>query len=293
MPKRQGRFPLRDKVEEIDRIYRLIAREIIRVLSKIDIGDYRELKVMEIRESINRLITMLNRSAVKWTERAVPEAYHIAEEISRIRLEILGINKNGDFQKKTHKQTIEYEIKIMIDDLIKANQSIKQDVAVYLYLAGQAAMSLSRFQAFDMRDEAFIDDLLDDALRAGETRGYAMRKVKNYYKDRFGEMKFININGRNYEMRAYADLVAKTRLRVVQTKAVLNSCKEYENDLVEVSDHGTDCLICQEFEGRIYSLSGQDPIYPYLDIYTPFHPRCQHNIRPTSEIAIESRRSNA
>ncbi|MCK4829210.1 hypothetical protein KA005_76510, partial [bacterium] len=86
---------------------------------------------------------------------------------------------------------------------------------------------------------------------------------------------------------------AKTRLRTVQTKSVLNSCKEYDNDLVEVSAHGCDCIICEVYEGGIYSLSGRHTTYPYLDSYPPWHPRCQHHIRPTSEEALKARQQYA
>ena len=291
MPERQGRFPLRERVDELERIYGLVAREIIRVLAMIDIGDYRELKAMKTRESIDRLIQMLNRSAMKWTQKATREAYNKARKISETRFAIMGISKSGDFQEKTHKQTIEYEADKTVTDLIKANQSIKQNVATYLYLAGQAAVGLTQFQAFDMRDEELIDDLLGDALRAGETRGFAMRTVRDFFKQRFGDAKFITINGRNYEMRAYADLVAKTRLRVTQTEAVKNNCEEYQNDLVQISDHGSEFDdICLHYEGGVFSISGKDTKYPYLDMWPPFHPRCQHSASPTSEIVLETRR---
>lgn len=116
-----------------------------------------------------------------------------------------------------------------------------------------------------------------------------MRAVKEYYRERFGEAQFIRINARNYEMRAYADLVAKTRLRVVQSEAVKNSCQQYQNDLVEISSHNTVCNICIPYEGNVYSVSGGHPKYPYLDAWPPFHPRCQHSAAPTSEIALEAR----
>lgn len=293
MPERQGLVPLRDRVREIDRIYGIVEREIARTLALMDIGNYKELKAIEIKDEIDRLVNMLNHAAVKWTENAVPEAYEKAYAISKTRLEILGIMRDYNFREKTHKQAIKEQEDITIDTLIRANQSIKVNVATFLYLASQAAKGLSQFQAFDMRDEEFIDELLGDALRAGETRGYAMKAVREFFKERFGDAQFININGRNYEMRAYADLVAKTRLRVVQTEAVLNSCKEYDNDLVQVSDHGCDCLICEEYEGNVYSLSGRSSAYPYLDSYPPWHPRCQHNISPTSEVALGVRRQYA
>ncbi len=294
MPERIGRFPLQDRVQELSRIYGIFAKEIALELTRVDIGDYKELSAMKTRKAIDRLIQMLNNSAMRWTRQSIPEAYNKARGISETRFAIMGINKSGEFQEKTHEQTIEYEETKTMNYLIRANQSIKQNVATYLYLANSAARGLSQFQAFDMRDEELIDDLLGDALRAGETRNYAMRQVRNYYRQKFGDAKFININGRNYEMRAYADLVAKTRLRVVQTEAVKNSCEEYQNDLIQISDHGSEFDdICLNYEGDVFSISGNHPVYPFLDAWPPFHPRCQHNASPTSEVALEVRRRYA
>jgi len=284
-----GRIPLGGKVRELERIYGTVEREIAKEMALMDIGNYQELKAVSTQEKIYALVDMLNMAAIKWSNEAVPEAYERGYTVSKTRLEILGVQKNEEFNSKTHEQAIEYLADETMDVLIKANQSIKLNVAIFLYLARQAARGLSQFQAFDMRDEEVIDELLGDALRAGETRGYAMKAVREHFRARFGDAQFIRINGRNYNLRSYADLVAKTRLRVVQTEAVLNSCKEYENDLVQVSDHGTDCQICLPYEGNIYSLSGKSSAYPYLDSYPPWHPRCQHNISPTSEIVLEAR----
>jgi len=293
MAKTQGRIPLRDRVRELDRIYAMAEKRIARELALMDIGNYQELRAIKTQEKINGLVKMLNTAAIKWTRKAIPEAYVKAEAIARARLEIIGAEKSDEFSYKTHNQTIEDDAETTADFLIKANQSIKVNVATFLYLARQASMGLSQFQAFDMRDEEVISDLLDEALAAGETRGYAAKAVREHFRKQFGEAKFITINGRNYNMRKYADLVAKTRLRVVQTDAVLNSCKEYENDLVKVSAHGTTTPICIPYEDNVYSLSGKHPIYPYLDAYTPFHPRCQHSIMPTSEAALEWREAHA
>lgn len=281
-----GRIPLRNRIRELDRIYGVAEREIAREMALMDIGNYRELKVVKTQEKIYGLVKMLNTAAIKWSEGAVREAYEKGYAVSRIRLEILGVQKDEDFNRKTHEQAIEYQIDKTMDDLIKANQSIKLNVATFIYLARQTARGLSQFQAFDMRDEQLIDELLGDALRAGETRGYALRLVKQYYAERFGDAQFIKINGRNYNLRSYADLVAKTRLRVVQTEAVKNSCQEYNNDLIQISDHGCDCDICRDYEGNVYSISGSHPTYPYMDAWPPYHPRCQHSALPTSEAAL-------
>lgn len=289
MANKLGRIPLGDEVRKLERIYGTVEREIAKEMALMDIGNYRELKAVKTQEKIDGLVKMLNKAAIKWSKEAIPEAYERGYAVSKTRLEILGVRKNEEFNDKTHRQAIEHQINETMDVLIKANQSIKLNVATFIYLARQAARGLSQFQAFDMRDEELIDELLGEALRAGETRGFASRIVREYFAEKFGDAQFIRINGRDYNLRKYADLVAKTRLRVVQTEAVLNACKEYENDLVQVSDHGTECPICIPYEGNVYSLSGRSSAYPYLDDYPPWHPRCQHNISPTSEVVLEAR----
>ena len=289
MAERIGRIPLGDRVRELDRMYGAVEKEITKELLSTDVGNYQEVKVVRAQEKIDKLIKMLNREAIRWSKAAVPEAYEEGYDVSRTRLEILGAQRDEEFNDKIHEQTVDFETDETIDILIKANQSIRMNVGMYFYLVRQAARGLMQIQEFDFRDEEFIAGLLDDAIRAGESRGYAKKLITDYIKSEVGEGKFIQIRGRNYKMSSYADLVAKTRLRHVQTEAVRKSCKEFENDLVEVSDHGTSTVICIPYEGNVYSLSGKHPVYPYLEAYPPFHPRCQHHIRPTSEVALEAR----
>jgi hypothetical protein len=87
----------------------------------------------------------------------------------------------------------------------------------------------------------------------------------------------------------YAKMVARTTFAEAQTQATLDQCTRYENDLVQVSHHGTDCAICKEYEGKIYSISGNDPKCPKLEKKPPFHGNCEHGLNPTSEEAIRVR----
>lgn len=286
---RIGRIPLRKRVRMLEMDYYIAQKDIQKALLSINVANYSELAAADIRKKIDMQIRQLNRKAIRWAKESVPMAYRDSYLISKTRLEILGAKKSLYFNAKKHRNSIDEYIDKTMDDLIKANQSIKMNVAMYLYLVRQAIKGLMQIQAFDIREEAFIADLLDEELRAGATRGHAQRLIMEHLKIQALDGQFIQIHGRNYNMRKYADLVAKTRLRHVQTEAVLNSCKEYENDLVEVSDHGCDCNICLPYEGNIYSLSGSHPTYPFLDSYPPWHPRCQHNISPTSEVALEWR----
>lgn len=93
-----------------------------------------------------------------------------------------------------------------------------------------------------------------------------------------------------YRMSKYTELVGRTTMREAQTKATLDACAQYENDLVRVSDHGCDCDECEPYEGKTYSISGRSADYPMLEDEPPFHPNCKHFLSPTSEEQRELRR---
>lgn len=106
-----------------------------------------------------------------------------------------------------------------------------------------------------------------------------------------GEASFIEINGRNYNLKAYSELVARTTMREAQTDATKELCREYDNDLVQFSKHDSPCEVCAPLEGQVFSVSGTDPDYPELtdDETPPIHPRCEHNLNPTSANALRWR----
>lgn len=144
-----------------------------------------------------------------------------------------------------------------------------------------------------------MDDLLipghllekwaEEAVTKGRARGWLSSKIHDYLIENLKEDTVFQIDGQTYKPKKYAEMVARTALREAQTKATLESCRQYENDLVEVSIHPTDCEICRVFEGRIFSISGTHPTYPKLEKKPPFHLGCRHSILPTSEAAIEVR----
>lgn len=92
------------------------------------------------------------------------------------------------------------------------------------------------------------------------------------------EGKFIEINGRNYNLERYSETLARTRIREAQTAGVQRYAEESGQDLVRVSDHSTLTPKCENYEGKIYSISGKSAKYPKLEMWTPFHPNCLHVI---------------
>jgi hypothetical protein len=80
----------------------------------------------------------------------------------------------------------------------------------------------------------------------------------------------------NYDAKKYAELVMRTRMRESETNATIQTGLSLGSDLVQVSSHNTNCDICAEYEGKIYSIGGVSKDFPKLEEEPPFHPNCKH-----------------
>ena len=289
MPRIQGRIPDRKRVYELRKYYSTMANLLKDDLLMLDIETFKETKAISLQKKIDSTIRRMNKFSVNWSHESAPEAYRQAAMIARTSLDILGAKKDTNFDDKIHSQSMEKAGDMTASVLMKANKSINVNIGIYIYLIREAVKDIMQLQAFDLRSEEIIAGLLDDTIRAGGTRGELQRLIRIHFKREIYAKKFININGRNYNLTSYAETVARTRLRMVQSEAVKNVCAQYDNDLIEISSHGTDCTICFPWEGNIYSISGKHSHYPYLTEWPPFHPRCEHSAAPTSEAAIATR----
>lgn len=109
--------------------------------------------------------------------------------------------------------------------------------------------------------------------------------AKELYRD-FTYM--VDAAGRKWEPANYARMYSNTRANEVSVDTTLERLTELEIDMVQVSDHNTLTPLCQEFEGRVYSLKGKTEGLPVLEILPPFHPNCKHRIRPITRRISQS-----
>ena len=100
--------------------------------------------------------------------------------------------------------------------------------------------------------------------------------------------------GRSWSLHTYCSMVTRTTSRQAEVMAVLTA--DPEQDLYQISRHGTTCGLCAPYEGRVYSKSGADPDFPPLadafgkvdpdgpnsltNTYLNIHPNCLHVLIP-------------
>lgn len=285
-----GVIPERKDLSVLTKFYGKISKEIKAIVMNLVIEGYTEIRAMRARKLVEGLVHRLNVFVSGWTRTASRDAYRDAVKIGVVRMDILGLKSDPEFDKTIHARTIDIYRDDTFKVFVESNSSIIENVNALFSMARAATEPLEQFQAWDMRDEAAISELMDEMLKEGATRQAAKKAVMSHFLTIMGDGDFININGKNYNLKKYAKMVGRTRLRKLQSEAAKNMAIQYDNDLVEISDHNSEFDdICLEYEGNIYSLSGKTPGYDVLSEYPPFHPNCMHSMFATSPEALEAR----
>lgn len=139
-----------------------------------------------------------------------------------------------------------------------------------------------------------IDDQIKDGTLPSDTIYTGNKKRRDALLKEALDGKYITItdkNGkkRNFKLKSYTDMVARTKLRESATLATVDTTISVGGDLVQVSSHNTQTPLDAQFEGKIYSLSGKDPDFPKATLLPPFHPYCIHSISTVFRETLEER----
>lgn len=109
-----------------------------------------------------------------------------------------------------------------------------------------------------------------------------------------GVVAFVDMSNRRWSLHTYCSMAVRTTSRQAEVLAVLTA--DEEHDLYKISSHNTTCKLCAPFEGRVYSRSGNDHVFPPLaaafgkidpnggnelsNTYLNIHPNCLHVLMP-------------
>ena len=97
---------------------------------------------------------------------------------------------------------------------------------------------------------------------------------------------FVQAGRYKYTAQYYAEMVGRVKFHEAQSYAARMTAANYNTDLIQISSHNTTTPLCQDYEGKIFSISGKDNRFPFLDQSPPFHPNCLHEF-PVFEEALK------
>lgn len=230
-----------------------ILHEINRGLLKGDDLDYMKNMLQNVRAILNDLLD----GSRTWCEEAIPRIY------------TSGVRFAGS------------EIRQYGGKVITGFGAIHQEAAQVL-----AENTYNRFN--DVAD--FIGRRFDGIYRnvalesiRGSVAGYeTWQDVANNYREQLAEhgiTGFRDRANREWNMKTYAEMVARTSTMECHLEGTKNRFLEHGHDLIKISTHRGACEKCQPWEGKILSLTGKTEGYPTLNEAKEaglFHPNCRH-----------------
>lgn len=124
-----------------------------------------------------------------------------------------------------------------------------------------------------------------EGIAVGDTRRDVTTRMITDLRNH-GVTAFVDKAHRRWSLERYATMTVRTNTREMVTLATVNRLTDNRTDLIAVSQHRGACPICLPWQGRTYSLSGEDARYPKVETHDgrlwlpPFHPQCEHVAHP-------------
>jgi len=261
----------RDLVRKIGRTYATYSRVIsntLRPFAAMRAGKGQDRKARaRIREIVRRLDVM----AVKWARASVSRAYMAKRKAIASAARSLG-NLDNPGKGTGAAEAVRLE-KRTAEQFVKANATIMETANAFLDAYVKATQGVEAARA---RTREEVQSMSGDMGREMErkvayylARGYdegsIARKLRHYLEGLAAGGDFIEVGGKFYAIKTYAEMVARSELHNAYVEATVDECKKWENDLVQFSQHDSPCEICRPLEGMVFSISGNDPEYPALD----------------------------
>ncbi len=245
---------------EADRLARLYMEAEREILLQIDRAmargnDLRYLRSM--LDNVQAILEDLLTGNRQWCEQAIPRVYVAAAEYADQLTGMTGKVSAGF--GAIHQQAV----KVLADNTFGRLESVRQVI-------GRRSEDLYRQYALEATRQSVI--------------GYkTWKQVSTDFRDRLraeGITGFTDAAGRNWNMKTYAEMVARTTTAQAHWEGTSNRLLEHGIDLVVISSHAGACEKCEPWQGKIVSLTGKTPGYPTMQqaIDAGFrHPNCRHS----------------
>lgn len=259
MAKKKKSIPVDKKIEKLIEIYKEVEKRLIKTIAEKEVKGnvttfYKEM-LKQVQQELLRLKIFNTQWATDITKQLYMQAYEEA-------LYDLGISDNTLTQ--LHKEAIELIAENIVSSLNEAVNLVGRQVEDKIREIGlkDASMKFATGNTIKQMQKELVNSLIDEGLTG--------------IKDKLG---------RNIPISVYAETLARSIVAETQNTCVMNTAKEYNNDLVKMSQHNGCCPVCATYEGRVFSISGKDTRFPSLSTipgfnkgYNNLHPKCKHRL---------------
>jgi hypothetical protein len=222
-------------------------------------GDYSSARMQQIRKD-------LLEGSRTWVQEAIPYSYMKGVDIADTSLppENESIADFGEIHQKTAEALGKSTYSRLMDVISVVDRRV-DDIFRKLELENTKSAVLG-----DQKEAQVAAKIKDDLAENGITG-------------------FVDKAGKSWNMSSYIEVLAQESTMQSFREGITNRLQEKAQDLVFIPAHSGSCKKCAEFEGKMYSLSGNDEKYPPLSEAIDggmFHINCTHYVeayRKTAE----------
>lgn len=213
----------------------------------------------------NEVLTDLLRQSNEWSNEFIPLEYKKGVERVVRQYEEMGIaSATYDQFSRLHQGQIDILIQNTVDNFETATNFVGRNI------------------------NDTIRQISIESVRQATLTGGTVQSIRKDLTQKFIDNNILAMrtrNGRNINLRAYAETVARSTTRESQNLAQINHMQYQNKDLVQMSSHLTTCPVCAPLQGRVYSISGTSTEYPpltraYTGDHANVHANCRHVLSP-------------
>lgn len=278
-------------LEKLRRIYRKAEDDILDAISyKRTYGliDYAEVAALE---RVQRILAQLQDDCWRYVPRLVESHFYAAHPERAWLLEPVAKHTAGYLNAA-----------VLTTEQTSVVSSLTANLMGEVIQASKTAQLSARTAIGRLHDDVYRRVGLE-TVASMETRGVGVWKSARQMETALraeGVTAFTDKAGRKWSLSGYCIMATRTTSRQAQILSVLTT--DPEQDLFQITSHGTTCPVCAPLEGRVYSKSGQNPDYPPLaaafgkvdkegpdtlvNTYLNIHPNCLHAIRAYSTVGL-------
>ena len=286
-----NRAPNERELKKLIEIYLRAETAIINEIGRLRSSGLTDYSAVAALERVQAILRQMENDSWEWAPKAIEKQFYVrVPEARRIEGETVEKHLRG----YGNAAALTGEQHAVVDQLVSSLMGEITDASMTAMATLQSAL-IGRVEPDVYRRVGLEQVALQQARGTG---AYKMLPGFVEALRREGVTAFVDKAGRHWSLHTYCAMVSRTTSRQAEVLAVLTA--DPDQDLYQISSHGTTCKVCAPFEGRVYSKSGTNPDYPPLaaafgkqdpagpdtlaNTWLNIHPNCLHVLLPWTPV---------
>ena len=276
------------RIKALKATYAKAKRSINAELKNATLTEFKRFRYKELAKQIDTTIRALNVEAKRVAEAITPGSYKegtdfAAQALAEMDKSLPAVNMGN----RVNSASIQVFTDQITTDLVNANRSMQQQAKRFLRQTQQTLIS-----------EANLNKLLSQGEIAGGTRRDTSQALTKELRAKLADakagakvaIKCKDGKTRLYEPDQYAELVTRTQTINARTEGIIRTGESAGMTLFRVTAHEGACPLCQQYQGKIFSIVEGDD-FPFLtqERRPPYHPNCRHFITAVDGDVLKER----